>query len=158
MAIFVAMAENHSTLDATDLKIVSMLAGNAKLRIKEMAGALGLSTTPVFERIKKLEASGIIRGYHAEIDHKKLGRGLLAICSISLQEHRSAYLEAFERDIVNFEEVVECYHVAGQFDYLLKVRTSDMDAYQRFVAKKLASIHNIARVQSSFVMTEVVRK
>lgn len=142
-------------MDKTDQRILTLLSQNAKLRIKEIAGDLGMSTTPVFERIKKLERQGIIEGYHAKINRKKLGKVLPAICAISLQEHRSAYLETFEREIIKFEEVTECFHVAGQFDYLVKINTADMDEYRHFVTRKLASLDNIAKVQSSFIMTEV---
>lgn len=142
-------------MDHIDHKIVRLLEANAKLRIKEVAAELEMSTTPIFERIKRLEREGVILGYHARLNHKKLGQDLLAICAISLQEHRSAYIDTFEKDIVAFDEVVECCHVAGQFDYLLKVRTVDMDAYHHFVSRKLASLDNIARVHSSFVMTQV---
>lgn len=142
-------------MDQTDKKITDMLARNAKLRIKEIAGELGMSTTPVFERIKKLERAGVIEGYHARINPEKTGKVLPAICAISLQEHKTAFLDTFEKEIVKFDEVEECYHVAGQFDYLLKIRTTDMQAYREFVTRKLASLDNIARVQSSFIMTEV---
>ncbi len=142
-------------MDKTDLRIVDMLAANGKRSIKSMAEELGLSTTPIFERVKRLEREGVIQGYRAQIDRRKLGQNLLAICAISLQEHRSAFIDTFEEEIVAFDEVIECYHVAGQFDYLLKVRTKDMDAYQHFVARKLASLNNIAKVQSSFIMTTV---
>lgn len=142
-------------MDKTDRRILKLLEANAKLRMKEIAADLQMSTTPVFERIKKLEKAGIIEGYHARLNRKKMGEGLLAICSISLQQHRAEYIETFEREIIRFPEVVECYHVAGQFDYLVKVTAVDMDAYHHFVTHHLASLKNIAKVQSSFVMTEI---
>jgi DNA-binding Lrp family transcriptional regulator len=142
-------------MDHIDRRIVELLEQNAKLRIKEIAADVGMSTTPVFERIKRLEKEKVILGYHANVNHKKLGKQLVAICAISLQQHRTGFIDTFEADIVAFEEVVEVCHVAGQFDYLLKVRTTDMDAYQQFVSRKLASLQNIARVQSSFIMSQV---
>jgi len=143
------------SLDSVDLKILTLLENDAKLRTKEIAARVGLSTTPVFERIKRLEKDGIILGYQAKINRHALGRSIMAICSISLNQHRTEYLEKFEKEIVNFAEVAECLHVAGQFDYLLRVTTADMESYRNFVTTKLASLKNIAQVRSSFVMTEV---
>lgn len=143
------------SLDSTDLKILKLLEADSKLRTKEIASMVGLSTTPVFERIKRLERSGVIIGYRAKINRQFLGRNIMAICSISLNQHRTEFLEEFEKEIVAFTEVNECLHVAGQFDYLLRVMTPDMESYRNFVTKQLASLKNIAQVQSSFVMTEV---
>ncbi len=143
------------SLDQIDLKILALLEKDSKLRTKEIAAEVGLSTTPVFERIKRLERSGIILGYRAKLNRKALGRSIMAICSISLNQHRTAYLKKFEEEIVDFSEVIECLHVAGQFDYLLRVMTPDMESYRNFVTIKLASLKNIAQVRSSFVMTEV---
>jgi DNA-binding Lrp family transcriptional regulator len=84
-----------------------------------------------------------------------MGRSIMAICSISLNQHRTEFLTKFEKEIVDFTEVIECLHVAGQFDYLLRVMTPDMESYRNFVTIKLASLKNIAQVRSSFVMTEV---
>jgi len=89
------------------------------------------------------------------LDRKKIGLQLVAFCNISLKSHEASYISKFEKDILQFDEVIECYHIAGMFDYLIKVMVSDMDAYQNFVAKKLASIENLGQVQSAFVMTEV---
>jgi DNA-binding Lrp family transcriptional regulator len=143
------------SLDKTDLKILDLLSNNAKLRTKEIAAEVGLSATPVFERIKRLEKAGVIEGYRAKLNRAALGKNLLAICSITLNEHRTLFLSKFEEEIVRFEEVAECLHVAGQFDYLLRVMTPDMESYRNFVTQKLASLDNIAQVRSSFVLTEV---
>lgn len=143
------------SLDSIDFEILKILENEAKLSTKEIARKVGLSTTPVFERIRKLENNGIIEGYQAKINRKAVGRDILAICSISLNQHRMEYLRRFEEEIVKFSEVNECLHVAGQFDYLLRVMTPDMESYRKFVTEKLASLENIAKVQSSFVMTEV---
>ena len=89
------------------------------------------------------------------IDRKKIGLQLLVFCNVSLKEHQAEYLENFENDIVNFPEVISCYHIAGMYDYLIQLSVKDMDEYQVFIAKKIANIKNIAKVQSSFVMTEV---
>lgn len=142
-------------LDATDKQILNLLQENAKYTNKEIAEKLHMTTTPIFERIKKLEREGFIQKYVALVDRKKAQRSLVAFCDVSLKEHTTEYLECFQRDVQSLVEVVECYHIAGMFDYLLKVVVPDMETYQNFVAKKLASLDNIGRVQSSFVMTEI---
>jgi DNA-binding Lrp family transcriptional regulator len=145
-------------LDATDKEILKLLQSNGKYTIKEIASKLHLTSTPIFERIKRLENDGYIESYKAILNRKKIGLSLLAFCNISLKSHEASYISKFEKDILQFSEVIECYHVGGMFDYLIKVMVKDMDAYQSFVAKKLASIENLGQVQSAFVMTEVISK
>ncbi len=142
-------------IDAIDKSILRMLQHNSKLTIKEIAGKLNLTPTPIFERIKRLENENYITSYKAVIDRKKVGLSLLVFCNISLNQHEASFISKFEKDIQQFTEVIECYHIGGMFDYLLKVVVKDMDIYQNFIAKKLASVDNIRQVQSAFVMTEV---
>jgi len=142
-------------IDQIDYAILELLQKDGKMTYKEVAGELNLTTTPVYERIKKLEKSGVIQYYKAIIDRRKLGLQLLVFCNVSLKEHQAEYLENFENDIVNFPEVISCYHIAGMYDYLIQLTVKDMDEYQIFISKKIANIKNIAKVQSSFVMTEV---
>jgi len=143
------------TLDPIDLRILDLLQQDAKLTNKEIAGQLGMTTTPVYERIKKLEESGYIKKYVALIDKEKMGYGLMAFCNVSLKEHSNAFIKTFESEILSLDDVVECHHIAGSFDYLLKVVAKDMTTYQDFIVNKLASLENIGNVISSFVMTEV---
>jgi len=142
-------------IDTIDKSILRILQQNSKLTIKEIANKLNLTSTPIFERIKRLEKGQYIASYKAVIDRKKVGLSLLVFCNISLNQHEASFICKFEKDIQQFTEVIECYHIGGMFDYLLKVVVQDMDAYQHFVAKKLASVDNIRQVQSAFVMTEV---
>ena len=142
-------------IDSTDKSILALLQNDGKITYKEVASQLNLTTTPVYERIKRLEREGYIKSYKAILDRKKIGLNLLAFCNISLKEHQATYLVQFEKDIKDFNEVIACYHIAGMYDYLIKISVEDMDVYQYFIANKLANIKNIARVQSSFVMTEV---
>ena len=142
-------------IDQIDCAILELLQKDGKMTYKEVAGELNLTTTPVYERIKKLEKSGVIQYYKAIIDRRKLGLQLLVFCNVSLKEHQAEYLENFENDIVNFPEVISCYHIAGMYDYLIQLTVKDMHEYQVFISKKIANIKNIAKVQSSFVMTEV---
>lgn len=151
-----AQIENHSTeilLDDLDKKIIVLLEKNAKMGNKEIAAEIGLSVTPTFERIKRLERNGVIKGYTAIVDKRKIGKGLKVICQVSLKAHNLDLLLGFEDEIVHLKEVSACYHIAGNYDYLLSIEVRDMDEYQRFLKEKLASIPNIANVQSSFVMS-----
>jgi len=142
-------------IDPTDKSILALLQKDGKITFKEVASQLNLTTTPVYERIKRLEREGYIKSYKAILDRKKIGLNLLVFCNISLKEHQASFLVQFEKDIKEFNEVIACYHIAGMYDYLIKISVQDMDVYQHFMANKLANIKNIARVQSSFVMTEV---
>jgi DNA-binding Lrp family transcriptional regulator len=140
-------------LDAIDLQILDLLSKNGKLGNKEIAAAIGLSTTPTFERVKRLEKKGIIKGYVAILDKKKIGKGLKVFCQVSLKSHNAEIIDGFEKEIVHLSEVSACYHIAGDFDYSLFIEVADMDEYQQFLKQKLANIPNIANVQTAFVMS-----
>ncbi|MFN5032107.1 MAG: Lrp/AsnC family transcriptional regulator [Flavobacteriia bacterium] len=141
------------SLDEIDLKIVAILEENSKKGTKELAQEVGLTVTPTFERIRRLERRGVIKGYVAKIDQAKIGRNLLVFCQVSLKTHTTELLENFEKQVVELKEVEACFHIAGNYDYLLQARIHDMQEYQFFLKSKLAAIPNIANVQSSFVMT-----
>ncbi len=145
-------------LDEFDTAILTALQEDAKITIRELSERVCLSQTPVYERIRKLEKEGVITGYHAHLDPKKLGLNLVVMCHVSLQSHQTSYITQFQEEIIRFEEVREVYHLAGLHDYLLKVLVPDMEAYQHFVSQKLASLANIGNVQSAFVMKELHRK
>ncbi len=145
---------NH-LLDETDLSILRMLQENAYTTIKEIASQLDLTTSPVHERVKRLKMQGYIQRYVALLNRNKLNYQLLAFSNVQLKEHAAVYLEKFEKDVQSLPEVQEVYHIAGQYDYLLKVVARDMSEYQNFVSEKLAALDNIGRVQSSFVMKEI---
>nr|WP_321450516.1 Lrp/AsnC family transcriptional regulator [uncultured Carboxylicivirga sp.] len=142
-------------LDSTDKKLIMLLQKDAKMTTKQLAHRLNLTTTPVFERIKRLERTGIIEKYVAIINKEKVGKRLVAFCNVSLKEHSHDMIRDFESSIVQLPEVLECHHIAGMFDYTLKVITEDMESYHHFVYNKLASVNNIGNVQSSFVIHEI---
>lgn len=139
-------------LDELDQKILGLLKKDAKLGTKEIASQIGLTNTPTYERIRRMEKRGVIKSYIAVIDKKKQGFALNVLCNVQLKSHASDYLEEFERAIVQLKEITDCYHIAGNFDYLLKISIRDMDSYAVFIKEKLAVIPHIATVQSSFVM------
>jgi Lrp/AsnC family leucine-responsive transcriptional regulator len=142
-------------LDNTDKKILESLQTDCTLNTKEVAAKVGLSVTATYERIKRMEKSGMIDGYVALINKDKIGKSLVAFCSVSLQLHSKPLLNKFEKSILDLNEVMECFHTAGTSDYLLKIVVDDMKHYQDVITNKLAVIENIAQVHSSFVMTEV---
>ncbi len=142
-------------LDKFDIGILRLLQQDAKLTTKEIAAQLGLTNTPVYERIKRLERKGYIKKYVALLDKHKIDRSLTAFCNVSLKVHSKIFLDRFEKEILELEEVMECYHIAGLYDYLLKVVVKDMEQYRNFITQKLAVFENIGNVQSSFVMTTI---
>ncbi|XOV66163.1 MAG: Lrp/AsnC family transcriptional regulator [Fluviicola sp.] len=142
-------------MDAIDTAILEILEENAKLGTKEVAQQVGLSVTPTYERIKKLEREGIIRRYTIELDKKKIGKGLQAFCYVSLKEHNLELLQRFEEQVIAFPEVVTCYHIAGEHDYALLIDIQDMESYEQFLRHKLTTIPSIVNVRSSFVMNEI---
>lgn len=142
-------------IDTTDRKLLMLLQRDSNQTIKELASQLNLTPTPVHERIKRLEKNGIIERYRAEIDAKKLGKSLMVLSHVSLQEHSKSLLHSFEEKIRALPEVIECYHVSGEHDYLLKVIIPDMQGYREFLTEKLAKIKNIGNVHSSFVVEAV---
>ena len=142
-------------LDEIDLQILKTLQKNAKLTTKELAEAVHLTPTPVFERQKRLERQGYIKKYVAILDPEKLGLGLQVFCKVKLKQINREIAEAFTRRIQRIPEVTECYNTSGAYDYLLKVRARDMKQYQEFVLTKLGNIESVGSIESTFVMSEV---
>lgn len=145
------------TIDEIDKKIIALLRENAKLSTKEVAHAIGMTKTPVYERIKKLERSGIIEKYVAVIDNKKLHNGMFVFCSVSLDVQKLNEIEIFKEEIRKLPEVLECYLMGGANDFLLKVMVKDLDAYHQFSSGKLAALNNVNQIKSTFVL-DVVKK
>ena len=142
-------------LDQIDLKILRTLQKNAKLTTKELAEAVNLTPTPVFERQKRLEKQGYIKKYVAVLDPNKLNLSLMVICSVKLKQINKEIAEQFTYEINRLPEVIECYNTSGNYDYMLKVRSSDMKHYQEFILNKLGAIENVGAIESTFVMSEV---
>jgi Lrp/AsnC family leucine-responsive transcriptional regulator len=143
------------SLDNVDKRILQVLQEDARLNTKEIAGKVGLSVTPTYERLKKIEKSGVIKKSVTLLHRDKIGKMLAAFCNVTLQLHSLPLLKKFEAAMLEIREVMECHHVAGTYDYLLKVVVKDMHEYQDFLTNKLAAIENIATVHSVFVMTEI---
>lgn len=139
-------------LDEKDLAILRLLQHNARMTVKEIADQVHLSTTPVHERIKRMEASGVIQQYATLVDHNKVRKGLMVIVYVSLKQHSRTAGAKFIKHIHELNEVIECYNVSGEFDFMLKVVAENMDAYYDFHVNKLSQSENIGHVQSVFVM------
>jgi len=140
--------------DQIDMCIMDILQEDARTTNKEIASRLGKSVTSIFERVKRLEAEGYILRYIAVLNKNKLGKNLVAYTSVTLKEHGQDRLPAFEQKINTFPEVMECYKMNGQFDYLLKVLVADMEAYEQFNLTKLSKLDNIYKIRSLFVLAE----
>ena len=142
-------------LDGTDSKLLNLLQKNSKQSTKQLSLELNLSVTAVYERIKKLEHQKIITNYVALIDKKKVEKSFLVFCHVKLTQHSKQYIQSFEKEILKLEEVSECFHVSGDYDYIIKVYLKDMEAYREFMVTKLTAIPNIGSTHSSFAIEEV---
>ena len=142
-------------LDEIDLQILKTLQKNAKLTTKELADAVHLTPTPVFERQKRLERQFYIKKFVAILNPEKLNQGLQVFCKVKLKQINHEIADAFVRRIARIPEVTECYNTSGSYDYLMKVRAADMKQYQEFVLNKLGEIEMLASIESTFVMSEV---
>ena len=142
-------------LDALDLSILKLLQKNSKLTNKALSTHLSLSVTAVYERIKKLEKTGIIKGYVALLSKEKLEQSFVAFCHVKLIQHTQDNVKQFEKEVIKIEEVLECYHLSGDYDYLLKVHVKDMESYRNFMIEKLTNLNHIGSTHSMFMINEV---
>jgi len=142
-------------LDHIDKELLKLLQNDSKQTNKGLSHALGLSVTAVYERIRKLEKNGIISKYVTLIDKKKVNKAFVAFCHVKLVQHSQDYVMKFEREVRKLDEVLECYHISGDYDYLLKVLVEDMEAFREFMVKKLTNINHIGSTHSMFMISEV---
>lgn len=142
-------------LDKTDIQILRTLQRNSKLTTKELAAQVNLSTTPVFERLKRLESEGYIKKYVAILDAEKLNCGFIVFCSVKLRRLNRDIAGEFTRIIQDIPEVAECYNISGEYDYLLKIHAPDMKYYQEFILNVLGTIESLGSLTSTFVMAEI---
>ena len=147
------MAES-TAIDATDRQILQLLQENGRLTIAALSDAIGLTPTPLRQRIEKLEQAGVIRGYAARLDPSKVGRSTLAFVHVTLKEHSLEVHQAFVEHIVTLPEVMEVHHLAGEEDFLLKVLVRDIAAFEGFLLGRLTSgTPGIGRVKTTFVLS-----
>ncbi|WP_166964070.1 Lrp/AsnC family transcriptional regulator [Yeosuana marina] len=142
-------------LDAIDAQLLGYLQQDSKQTNKELSNKLNLSVTAVYERIKKLEKGGVINKYVALVKKEQIDKAFVAFCHIKLIQHTQEYVVKFEKEVATINEVLECYHISGDYDYLLKVLVKDMHAFREFMVNKLTSINHIGSTHSMFVINEV---
>ena len=142
-------------LDETDLKILEFLQEDAMLTAKELSAKLSLSSTPIYERIKKLEKAGVIKKYVALLDPEKLNKQLMVFINITIKEHNQEKREKFLKTILDLEDVVELYHTSGSYDFMAKVRFENIKDYREFLVNRIAPIENIADIDSQIVLDEI---
>jgi len=145
-------AEPAPELDDKDRAILRLLQTDAKMTVREIAQRVHLSPTPVHERIKRMEDTGVITQYAAQVNPAKVKKGLMVICYVSLKEHNKKSGAKFIRTIHELAEVIECFNISGEFDFMLKVLVENMDAYYDFHVNKLGQVENLGHLQSTFVM------
>lgn len=142
-------------MDSKDKKLLILLQNDAKKTTKELANELDLSVTAVFERIKKLEKQEVIKKYVALLNNDKIEKNFIVLCHVKLVQHKKEYIFQFETEITQFPEILECFHVSGDYDYILKICVRDIHEYREFMVSKLTTLQHIASTQSSFMIKEV---
>lgn len=149
------MKKGLDLLDRIDVKILNVLQNECRISNVDLAAKINLSPTPCLERVRRLEKNGYIEKYVAHLNPKKLNANLTAYIQVSLENSRTSDLEEFNQQVKKFEEVIECSMVAGGFDYLIKIRVKDMEAYRHFLGDKLAAINGISQSHTYVVMEEI---
>jgi Lrp/AsnC family leucine-responsive transcriptional regulator len=145
-----------STLDRIDYSIIEVLEDNARITLTELANRVGLSKTPCQIRMRRLEKDGYILGYHTIINRAQLGQRHIAFVEVTLSDTRSSALKSFNRAVKSISEVEQCHMIAGTFDYLLKIRTADMDNYRTVLGEKISTLPHVKQT-STFVVMESVK-
>lgn len=141
--------------DAIDKKLLALLQADSKQTNKELSNKLNLSVTAVYERVKKLEKDNVISKYVALIKKEKVQKAFVAFCQIKLVQHSQDFVVKFEGDVAKLDEVMECYHISGDYDYLLKVLVKDMESFREFMVNRLTKIRHIGSTHSTFMINEV---
>ena len=142
-------------LDAIDKKLLFLLQNDCKKTTKELSLKLNLSVTAVYERVKKLEREGVIDKYVVLVNRSKVEKGFVVFCHLKLIQHTKEFLTKFESEVVKLKEVLECHHVSGDYDYILKILVKDMEAYREFLVNKLTALEHIGSTHSTFMISEV---
>lgn len=143
------------TLDNIDKKLLKLLQEDSKRTTKELSLKLNLSVTAVYERIKKLEREQIIEKYVVLLDRNKIQKGFVVFCHLKLMQHTKEFISQFEKEVVKLTEVLECFHVSGDYDYILKICVENMEEYREFMVTKLTTLQHIGSTHSTFMIGEV---
>lgn len=148
------LVENHH-LDAIDREILTALQRDARISNAALARRVSLSATGVQKRLRKLEATGVIRGYTTQIDHESIGYDMLCFVHVTLEKHDLDDVRRFRQTVCELAEVLESHHITGEFDYVLKVLVRNRQHLERFLMEKLTPIHGIAKIRTSIVLSEL---
>lgn len=146
---------NVIIMDSIDKKLLKLLQQDAKKTTKELSLSLNLSVTAVYERVKKLEKERVIKQYVALLDREAIDKAFMVFCHLKLLQHSQEFISQFEKEVIKLDEVLECFHVSGDYDYILKVYVKDMAAYREFMVTKLTSLQHIGSTHSTFMIGEV---
>jgi len=142
-------------IDSIDKQILRILQQDAQITNVELAKKIGISPPAMLERVKRLEKNGIIKRYVAIVDPSKVSKGIFALVSVSLSAHQLSSIDQFTRQIKKLDEVLECYHVAGEEDFILKIAVSSIEEYEKFILSKLTKINGVSKVNTKFVLSTV---
>lgn len=142
-------------LDIIDKKLINILQIDSKTTTKKLANELNLSVTAIYERIKKLEKKGVIKKYVAVINREKVARNFVVFTQVKLVQHHHQYIEKFEKEVLQFPEVLECYNISGDYDYFLKIVVENMKSYRNFINFKLTTLNSISSTHSTFIIDEL---
>lgn len=140
-------------LDSIDKKILEILQANAKITNSQLATEIGLSPAPTLERVRKLENMGVIKSYHAEVERELLGIGTAVFVSVSLSGHQKHQIMSFVNQMKAIPEVIECHHITGAGDFLLKILSKDINSYQKLILDKLVDIEEIGNMQTMVILS-----
>lgn len=146
------MASNLK-LDQIDRKILVILQSSAKITNAQLSKEIGLSPAPTLERVKKLETSGILKSYHAKVDTDKIGLGVSTFVLVSLKGHNKENIDSFLNEINNIEEIIECHHITGSGDFMLRIIAKDISSYQRLMLEKVSNINVVDNMQSMVILS-----
>lgn len=145
----------NTILDEVDIKILNLLQENAKFSAKELSDKISLSQTPIYERVKKLESKGVIKDYVAILAPEKLNMNFLVFLNLTIKDHSIEKRNAFLDAVFQLEEISEFYHTSGNYDFVMKVRFSDVKEYRDFLVDKVSTIPNISDIDSQIVLDEI---
>lgn len=144
-----------ATFDEKDLKILNLLQQDCRLSVKDIGEKIGLSFSPTYERLKRIEKEKIIERHVALINRHKVDIGILAYCNITLKEQSKKTILGFEKEVIKHDEIIEVISISGTYDFMLKIYAKDIDDYNRFVVNVIADMPNIGQYHSLFVLNEV---
>lgn len=147
------MQSSRVKLDKIDRKILDILQSNAKITNAQLSKDIGLSPAPTLERVKKLETSGIIKSYHAKLDTDKIGLGVHTFVQVSLKGHNKVNIDSFVNEINKIDEVIECHHITGSGDFILKIISSDIQTYQKLMLERVSEIEVVDGLQSMIILS-----